>query len=96
MSDILILRAIIDNRPPADLATLSLSAELTLVLEHCWKNEPGARPRMSYCVESLYEQVLSRRSPSLFLDLSDYLPGSSPQVLSVSLAFDLCLYPKVF
>lgn len=51
MNDMSILRAIMENRPPANIATFRLPEFIIWVLDNCWKRSPEARPHISRCVE---------------------------------------------
>lgn len=59
-----ILLAIASDKPPADLANLSVPHFVTAVLERCWRKLADSRPTVAWC-----SKVLSLRSTALFKPL---------------------------
>lgn len=58
MNEISVLRAIIDAKPPADVASLDLPESIIWILDNCLNRIPEARPPMFRCVEVLDTQGL--------------------------------------
>lgn len=53
-----ILLAIVNNKPPADVATLNIPNFVIDILERCWDSSPEARPTMSVCQKALEQERL--------------------------------------
>lgn len=56
-----IRNAIIGGELPANIPSLKLSAFIKSILEACWQQDPGQRPKIAWCLG-----LLSAEVPSLF------------------------------